>query len=213
MYKLHYFNLRARGELLRLIFAAADVRFEDHRIEFKDWLAIKPSARARHVAPVVPYCTSYMILIRNGAASRERAVSRSCASPRSVPLPAAASARDRRQDADQPVGRHRHVPRQRVRCAPLLCSRFSFGRSVPFLILSFLCVSICLRRRLLLLLLQLPEGLSSARSHLCARLSSSSAGRTAGRPVCQTHSREDYQPVAWRTVDTLLIDYYCPVHS
>jgi glutathione S-transferase len=41
-YKLHYFNIRARGELPRLMFAAAGVAFEDHRIEFKDWPAQKP---------------------------------------------------------------------------------------------------------------------------------------------------------------------------
>ena len=42
-YKLHYFNVRERGELPRIMFAAAGVPFEDHRIENKDWLAQKPS--------------------------------------------------------------------------------------------------------------------------------------------------------------------------
>jgi len=40
-YKLNYFNLRARGEITRLIFAAAEVPYTDNRIEFKDWPALK----------------------------------------------------------------------------------------------------------------------------------------------------------------------------
>ena len=68
-YKLHYFNLRARGELIRLLFAAADVRYEDHRIDFKDWLALKPSTPLRSLAP--------------------RTCAELAASARSVPLPAA----------------------------------------------------------------------------------------------------------------------------
>jgi len=42
-YKLHYFNLRARGELTRWIFAYANQEYEDHRIEFDQWPTIKPS--------------------------------------------------------------------------------------------------------------------------------------------------------------------------
>jgi glutathione S-transferase len=34
-YTLHYFNGRGRAEISRLIFAAAGVSFNDHRIE--DW--------------------------------------------------------------------------------------------------------------------------------------------------------------------------------
>ena len=34
-YSLHYFNGRGRAEISRLIFAAAGVEFNDHRIE--DW--------------------------------------------------------------------------------------------------------------------------------------------------------------------------------
>ena len=37
MLKLHYFNLRARGELIRLIFAAAGRPWQDVRIEYNDW--------------------------------------------------------------------------------------------------------------------------------------------------------------------------------
>ena len=36
-YVLHYFNLRARAEFIRVIFAAAGVQYEDHRIEMPDW--------------------------------------------------------------------------------------------------------------------------------------------------------------------------------
>jgi len=42
-YKLTYFNLRARGEIARLIFAAAGVQFEDNRVEFSQWPELKPS--------------------------------------------------------------------------------------------------------------------------------------------------------------------------
>jgi glutathione S-transferase len=37
VYKLHYFNVRGRGETIRLIFLAAGQKFEDCRIEFQDW--------------------------------------------------------------------------------------------------------------------------------------------------------------------------------
>nr|QST14964.1 GSTsigma1e protein [Diaphanosoma celebensis] len=36
-YKLHYFNMRARGELSRLIFAHANVPYEDCRYEMSEW--------------------------------------------------------------------------------------------------------------------------------------------------------------------------------
>ena len=40
-YKLTYFNLRARGELTRLIFAAAGIEYTDNRLEFDQWPAHK----------------------------------------------------------------------------------------------------------------------------------------------------------------------------
>jgi len=40
-YKLTYFNIRGKGELVRLVFAAAGVDFEDDRVEFFDWPAMK----------------------------------------------------------------------------------------------------------------------------------------------------------------------------
>lgn len=42
-YKFHYFNVRGRGEISRLILHSAGVPFEDFRFEGKDWPAYKPS--------------------------------------------------------------------------------------------------------------------------------------------------------------------------
>ncbi|XP_071083389.1 glutathione S-transferase 1-like [Haliotis cracherodii] len=42
-YKFTYFNLRARGEIPRLVLNAAGVTFEDRRVEFSEWGALKPS--------------------------------------------------------------------------------------------------------------------------------------------------------------------------
>jgi len=42
-YKLTYFNLRARAELARLIFAAAGVQYEDIRLERAQWPELKPT--------------------------------------------------------------------------------------------------------------------------------------------------------------------------
>jgi len=42
-YKLTYFDLAARGEPARLIFAAANVKFVDNRIKMQDWPALKPT--------------------------------------------------------------------------------------------------------------------------------------------------------------------------
>lgn len=41
-YKLHYFPIRARGELIRLLFAAAGKTFTDQHITFADWPSKKP---------------------------------------------------------------------------------------------------------------------------------------------------------------------------
>ncbi len=40
-FKLTYFNVCGRAELTRLIFAKSGTAFEDDRIEFADWPAIK----------------------------------------------------------------------------------------------------------------------------------------------------------------------------
>jgi len=42
-YKLTYFNVKARGEPIRLIFAAAGVEYEDFRLEKSDWPQWKAS--------------------------------------------------------------------------------------------------------------------------------------------------------------------------
>jgi glutathione S-transferase len=43
-YKYNYFNLKGRGEIVRIIFAAAGQKFIDNRIEFNNWPSIKPTA-------------------------------------------------------------------------------------------------------------------------------------------------------------------------
>jgi len=40
-YKLHYFNIRGRAEVARLIMAHANVEYEDYRFEFNDFATIK----------------------------------------------------------------------------------------------------------------------------------------------------------------------------
>nr|XP_048703085.1 hematopoietic prostaglandin D synthase isoform X2 [Caretta caretta] len=42
-YKLTYFNLRGRAEIIRYLFAFSGIKYEDHRIEQADWPKIKPS--------------------------------------------------------------------------------------------------------------------------------------------------------------------------
>ncbi|XP_064606204.1 uncharacterized protein LOC135471087 [Liolophura sinensis] len=43
-YTLHYFNLRGRAELTRLIFAAAGVEYTDHRMTGAEWQELKSQA-------------------------------------------------------------------------------------------------------------------------------------------------------------------------
>jgi hypothetical protein len=43
-YKLTYFNLMGRAEPIRLIFVQAGVQYKDHRIETKEWPALKLSS-------------------------------------------------------------------------------------------------------------------------------------------------------------------------
>ena len=42
-YKLTYFNFRGRAEIIRYILAQAEVEYEDLRISFEEWPALKPS--------------------------------------------------------------------------------------------------------------------------------------------------------------------------
>ncbi len=45
-YKLVYFNSRGRAEVIRLIFAVADQKYEDSRINAEDWPSHKNSGKA-----------------------------------------------------------------------------------------------------------------------------------------------------------------------
>ncbi len=42
-YKYIYFNIKGRGNLVRLVFAAAGIPYEDVRVDFFEWAALKPS--------------------------------------------------------------------------------------------------------------------------------------------------------------------------
>ncbi|NWI18453.1 HPGDS synthase, partial [Crypturellus soui] len=42
-YKLTYFNLRGRAEIIRYLFAYSGKQYEDHRIEAAEWPKIKPT--------------------------------------------------------------------------------------------------------------------------------------------------------------------------
>ena len=42
-YKLTYFDLRARGEPIRLLFAAAGQEFTDNRVQLQSWPDLKSS--------------------------------------------------------------------------------------------------------------------------------------------------------------------------
>ncbi|XP_048729241.1 hematopoietic prostaglandin D synthase-like [Ostrea edulis] len=64
-YTLHYFNLKGRGEIVRLMLVAAGVDFEDHRVEREEWPKLKPTMPAGQM-PVLEvdgkkYCQSLAI--------------------------------------------------------------------------------------------------------------------------------------------------------
>jgi hypothetical protein len=42
-FKLSYFDLRGRAEIIRLIFAASGVKYDDNRISFDNWPELKKS--------------------------------------------------------------------------------------------------------------------------------------------------------------------------
>jgi glutathione S-transferase len=43
-YKLNFYNIRGRGEVIRLIFVAAGQKYEDHRFDFDQWSEYKEKA-------------------------------------------------------------------------------------------------------------------------------------------------------------------------
>ncbi|KAL9962483.1 hypothetical protein ACROYT_G031588 [Oculina patagonica] len=45
-YKLYYFDVRGRGEIGRLAFAAANIEFEDIRLTREEWATEKASGRS-----------------------------------------------------------------------------------------------------------------------------------------------------------------------
>ncbi|CAH3184710.1 unnamed protein product [Porites lobata] len=45
VYKLYYFNVRGRGEICRLAFEAANIEYEDIRLDGEDWVKEKESGR------------------------------------------------------------------------------------------------------------------------------------------------------------------------
>ncbi|XP_004590684.1 hematopoietic prostaglandin D synthase [Ochotona princeps] len=51
-YKLTYFNMRGRAEIIRYIFAYLDIKYEDRRIELTDWPEIK-SCIPFHKIPIL----------------------------------------------------------------------------------------------------------------------------------------------------------------
>lgn len=44
-FKLRYFNLKALGEPIRMLFAYGNVDYEDIRVESSDWPSLKPSTK------------------------------------------------------------------------------------------------------------------------------------------------------------------------
>lgn len=64
-YKLTYFNLQGKAEIIRLIFAAAGVEYDDHRIQFEDWGTLKQTTPFGQVPTLevdgVTYCQTEAI--------------------------------------------------------------------------------------------------------------------------------------------------------
>ena len=44
-YRFTYFNVRGRGEIIRLLFTVSGVKYEERTLDMQgaDWLALKPS--------------------------------------------------------------------------------------------------------------------------------------------------------------------------
>ena len=67
-YKLYYFNVRGRGELARLAFAAANIEFEDIRLTKDEW-AIEKASKSNMFSYRID--SSLHIEIGNGDLSKE----------------------------------------------------------------------------------------------------------------------------------------------
>lgn len=63
-YTVHYFNVKGRGEIVRLILVAAGVDFEDNRVEREDWPKLKPSQYACHVQLIL--CIEILFKLLHG---------------------------------------------------------------------------------------------------------------------------------------------------
>lgn len=64
MYKLTYFNIAARGEPARLIFAAAGVKFTDNRVKHEDWPALKASKTSfNYESWILDYMDKFLFLL------------------------------------------------------------------------------------------------------------------------------------------------------
>lgn len=68
-YKLIYFNIRGRAEIIRYIFAYLDIKYEDHRIEQADWPKIKPSKYHKSFRLKQGKCISGVFILPVGNAS------------------------------------------------------------------------------------------------------------------------------------------------
>lgn len=54
-YKLHYFNLKALGEPIRMLFAYGGIEFEDIRVESSEWPALKSSMNRKQFYPILVF--------------------------------------------------------------------------------------------------------------------------------------------------------------
>jgi len=69
LYKLTYFNVRGVAEPIRLIFAFADVGFDDHRIDRADWPALKPNTPFGQL-PILDIDNGKVVLAQSKAIAR-----------------------------------------------------------------------------------------------------------------------------------------------